>query len=122
VDAITHEARYSLSEDRLLREAVAAKTVSEALIFRWLSTFGCTHSDGILIIHVEENNKIFHPLLIHCINDVTAPLAILMCWPMELVSFRCIKVQLMVTRRRVMMVAQSAHLQIPAPDKRSARL
>jgi hypothetical protein len=31
VDAITHEARYSLSEDRLLREAVAAKTVSGKL-------------------------------------------------------------------------------------------
>ncbi len=29
MDAITHEARYSLSEDRLLREAVAAKTVRE---------------------------------------------------------------------------------------------
>ena len=36
VDAITHEARYSLSEDRLLREAVAAKTVSDG---RLMSTY-----------------------------------------------------------------------------------
>ena len=36
VDAITHEARYSLSEDRLLREAVAAKTVSNGRLMSML--------------------------------------------------------------------------------------
>jgi hypothetical protein len=56
VDAITHEARYSLSEDRLLREAVAAKTVREALI---LAGYGhlFVHTDGILIRHGGENIK-----------------------------------------------------------------
>jgi hypothetical protein len=43
VDAITHEARYSLSEDRLLREAVAAKTVSGKL------TSACQTVSGKLI-------------------------------------------------------------------------
>jgi len=65
VDAITHEARYSLSEDRLLREAVAAKTVSGKL------TSACQMVSGKLILacklqaessypHADRKRKLAH--------------------------------------------------------------